>query len=209
MSRGQKHRADVGLKEFKGTLTQFETAEAVTNMAETTKNIELAGLLREQDIAKKVSEGYEVRGVFLTNAKRDQNATDFLKTEAAIVLYDEVELQTSYVPINKTQPIAAEIRFDVSGVPTMEYPMGKISMVIAPLAAEELVKMKGIQNGELFALNVRQWLKKTRVNKDIEQSIRQQEEHKYFPAFHNGLTVLCKKLTVRKDKDCNFRLCGG
>ena len=54
-------------------------------------------------------------------------------------LYDEIELQKSYVPINKTEPIAADISFDVSSVPTMEYPMGSLTMVIAPLAAEELV----------------------------------------------------------------------
>jgi hypothetical protein len=73
-------------------------------------------------------------------------------------------------------------------------------MVIAPLAAEELVSMDGIPNGELFAWNVRQWLRKTKVNKDIEASIQKQTEHKFFPAFHNGLTVLCKGLTVSKDK---------
>ena len=42
--------------------------------------------------------------------------------------------------------------------------------------------------------------KKTKVNKDIEQSIREQGEHKYFPAFHNGLTVLCKSLKLTNDK---------
>jgi len=60
--------------------------------------------------------------------------------------------------------------------------------------------MQGIPNGELFAWNVRQWLRRTKVNKDIEQSIGQQGEHKYFPAFHNGLTVLCKNLALKKDK---------
>jgi hypothetical protein len=38
---------------------------------------------------------------------------------------------------------------DVSSVPTMEYPMGSLTMVIAPLAAEELVIMEGISNQPL------------------------------------------------------------
>jgi hypothetical protein len=198
--KGPKTQGDVSLKEFTGTVSQFQSAKSVRKMQATTKNSELAGLLQEQDIAKKVAEGYEVRGIFLTNAKRDQNAIDFLKTAHDIVLYDETELQKSYVPINKTEPIATDISFDVSSVPTMEYPMGSLTMVIAPLAAEELVKMQGISNGELFAWNVRQWLKKTKVNKDIELSIKKQDEHKYFPAFHNGLTVLCKHLSLKKDK---------
>ena len=93
------------------------------------------------------------------------------------------------------------VSFDVSSVPVMDYPIGAdLKMAIAPLAAAELVKMQGIPNGELFAWNVRQFLKKTKVNKDVEQSIQKQSEHKFFPAFHNGLTVLCKSLKLSKDK---------
>jgi hypothetical protein len=196
----KKSLGDSGLHEFKGALAQFATADAINNMAATTKNVELKGLLEEQEIAKKVKEGYKVRGIFLTNAKRDQNAIDFLKETPEIVLYDESELQKHYVPIDKTEPIASEISFDLSGIPFMEYPIGQVKMVVAPLAAGDLVKMEGILNGELFAWNVRQWLRKTKVNKDIEASIRNQDEHKFFPAFHNGLTVLCKVLNVKNDK---------
>jgi len=139
--------------------------------------------------------------VFVTNAPKDKNAIDFLKETPDLILYDGVELDNSFVPIDKTEPISSEISFDVSGVPVMDYPIGTdLKMAIAPLAAEELVKMEGIANGELFAWNVRQWLKKTKVNKDIETSIQTQGEHKFFPAFHNGLTVLCKSLKLSKDK---------
>ena len=124
-----------------------------------------------------------MRGVFLTNAKRDQNAVDFLKGAKNLVLYDAIELDRSYVPIDKTEPIATEISFDASAVPTMEYPMGALSMVIAPLAAEELVTMQGIANGELFAWNVRQSGWEAKVNKDIEQTIKTQEEHQILSSF--------------------------
>ena len=200
MAKSAKTLGDSGLHEFKGILAQFDRAKSITNMAATTKNVELKGLLEEQEIAKKVDEGYKVRGVFLTNSKRDQSAIDFLKETPDIILYDAGELQKDYVPIDKTEPIASEISFDVSSVPLMEYPIGEVKMAMAPLAAEDLVKMQGISNGELFAWNVRQWLRKTKVNKDIEESVRNQTEHKFFPAFHNGLTVLCKSLDVTKDK---------
>ena len=102
-----------------------------------------------------------MRGVFITNAPKDSNAVDFLKTTPDLILYDEAELQKSFVPLDKTEPIAGDISFDVSGVPVMDYPIGAdLKMAIAPLAAQELVKMQGISNGELFAWNVRQWLKK-------------------------------------------------
>jgi hypothetical protein len=199
--KGKKSLGDSGLHEFQGALAQFGDAKAINGMAATTKNKELAGLLQEQEIAKKVEEGYEVRGVFVSNAPRDQNAIDFLRSAPDLVLYDENELHKSFVPIDKTEPIATETSFDVSGVPVMEYPIGTdLKMAIAPLAAQELVAMQGISNGELFAWNVRQWLRKTKVNKDIEQSIQNQGEHKYFPAFHNGLTVLCKSLKLTNEK---------
>jgi hypothetical protein len=201
--KGKKSQGDVSLKEFSGTLTQFRNVEAVKNLEATTKNKELAALLHDQEIAKKVDERYEVRGIFLTNATRDQNAIDYLRTtsHSDIILYDEIELQKAFVPIDTSDPIPTEMNFDVSTVPTMDYPIGTdLKMVIAPVAAQELVNMQGISNGELFAWNVRQWLKKTKVNSDIEKTIRKQEEHKYFPAFHNGLTVLCKNLSLTTDK---------
>jgi AIPR protein len=199
--KGKKTQGDASLHEFYGTLAQFANASAVKGMEQTTKNKELASLLQAQEIAKKVAEGYEVRGVFLTNAARDQNAIDFLMTTPNLILYDEVELQKDFVPIDKTEPISTPVSFDVSSVPIMDYPIGStLRMAIVPVAAEELVQMQGISSGELFAWNVRQWLKKTKVNKDIERSIRTQEEHKFFPAFHNGLTVLCKNLSLTKDK---------
>ena len=199
--KGPKSLGDTALKEFYGSLSQFADRQAVENLAGSTKNKELASLLRELEIADRVEKGYEVRGIFITNAPRDHNAIAYLKTVPRLVLYDEIELQKSFVPIDKTEPIAEEISFDVSGVPVMEYPMGStLKMALAPIAATELVKMKGIANGELFAYNVRQWLKKTKVNDDIADSIKDQEEHKFFPAFHNGVTILSKKLAVSEEK---------
>ncbi len=104
--------------------------------------------------------------------------------------------------IDKTDPISTAITFKLANLPYIEYQIdADLNMVIAPLPAESLVKMEGIANGELFAWNVRQWLgKKTKVNRDVENSIQAKAEHKYFPAFHNGLTVLCKSLAlVNKD----------
>ncbi len=149
-----------------------------------------------------MNDGYQVRGIFITNAKRDKNAIAYLTSHPQVILYDEPELQQAFVPIGKTQPITKPVSFDISTVPHLEWAIGKdLNMALVPLSAAQLLTMEGIANGELFAWNVRQWLgKKTGVNRDIEQSIRSQSEHKYFPAFHNGLTVLCKKLTVTDNR---------
>lgn len=199
--KGPKTLGDVALKEFYGSLSQFRDRKAVENLRGTTRNKELASLLDRLEIAEKVQKGYEVRGVFITNAPRDHNAIAYLKTTPDLVLYDSLELEKAFVPIDKTEPIADEIGFDVSSVPVMEYPIGSaLKMAIAPIAALDLVRMAGIKNGELFAYNVRQWLRKNKVNDDLAASIKNQEEHKFFPAFHNGITVLCKKLSVSEAK---------
>ena len=113
-----------------------------------------------------------------------------------------IPLGRSYVPISKTGPINEPITFDISDVPHIDYPIdSEVQMVIAPIAASELLRMEGIANGELFVWNVRQWLgKKTKVNRDIAKSITEIAEHKYFPAFHNGLTILCTNLDLNKDR---------
>jgi hypothetical protein len=138
--------------------------------------------------------------VFVTNAPRDHNAIAYLKVAPKLKLYDELELQQTFVPSGKIEPIANEVTFDVSSVPCIEYPIGSLLMAIAPIGALDLIKMSGIKNGELFAYNVRQLLKTSKVNDDIVKSIGEPEEHKFFPAFHNGITVLCKKLKVNKEK---------
>jgi hypothetical protein len=88
--------------------------------------------------------------------------------------------------------------FDLSGVNFLRHAINTdVEMVVAPLAANDLVRMDGIVSGELFSYDVRQWLsRKTKVNKDIEASIQDAGEHRLFAAFHNGLTVLCEKMTV-------------
>ena len=203
ISKTQKTLGDVALKEFVGTLTQFADGDSIRNVAETTKNKELAGLIKNARIAEKVGvHKYQVRGVFITNSIRDQNAIEFLNSKNTIKLFDAKELERSYVPISKTGPINEPITFDISDVPHIDYPIdSEVQMVIAPIAASELLRMEGIANGELFVWNVRQWLgKKTKVNRDIAKSITEIAEHKYFPAFHNGLTILCKNLDLNKDR---------
>jgi len=200
-SRLMTKRAEIGdteLREFYGALSQMRKSDSVGNVGGSTKNKELASLIRDKQIAKKVADGYKIQGVFLTNAKRNNDAVHYLKNVSDLLLYDAPELEAAYVAIDKTDPISTPISFDVSKVPHIEYQISNdVNMVIAPLAAIDLVKMDGIANGELFAWNVRQWLgKKTKVNRDIETSIKLKAEHRYFPAFHNGLTVLCKNLKL-------------
>ena len=79
--------------------------------------------------------------------------------------------------------------------------MGKTSegIVIALVSAKELVKLPGIADRSLFSRNVRLYRGLTNVNKGLRRSLQASDEHPFFPAYHNGLTLLTKKLTVRPD----------
>lgn len=54
--KGDKTQGDVGLKEFRGTLSQFQNESSVKNMLRTTKNLELAGLLRATRSGRRIDE---------------------------------------------------------------------------------------------------------------------------------------------------------
>lgn len=195
---------DVDLKTFQGSLLQFQSADSIRKLEASTQiNPELKALLRREKIADKIDEGYTLRGVYLTNRTKGSDATDYLRHNPNIILWDVGDLNSNYIPIDKVSPIAKGLAFDVRSLPCMEYDIDKdIKMVIAPLAAKELIKMEGIVSGELFAPNVRYWLgKSTPVNRGIAESIvKRKEEHKYFPAFHNGLIILCDTLKRTKNK---------
>jgi hypothetical protein len=196
-----KTLGDGKLKQFAGSIGQFSTAVRA-KAALLVANDELKAIAERVELVKCIEAQYEQRGIFVTNAESDASATTYLAHQTQIILYDRARLQHEFVTIDKTDPIQTPISFDVSNVPSLHFPIGtKLDMVIAPIAASELVKMEGISNGDLFAWNVRQWLgRKTTVNKAVAQSIRTPEEHKFFPAFHNGVTVLCKSLKSTKDR---------
>ena len=113
-------------------------------MHATTRNKELKALLEDTDIAKKIRDGYTVKGIFVTNARRDDNAINFLATSRNIVLYDAGELEASYVPLDKTAPIATEIAFDLFESNYLRHRINAdVEMVVAPIAANDLVRMDG------------------------------------------------------------------
>jgi len=92
--------------------------------------------------------------------------------------------------------------FDILGFISTEYVVdANTKAVIAPIKAMELVQLDGIANQTLFAYNVRGPLGRTGVNKDIEKSIKDQQRHKTFPLFHNGVTIVAAAVDVDLNRD--------
>ncbi len=190
---------DRTLRELAGSLGQFETPEAIDHLIRTTGNEELKSLLTSEKVKTKIHDGYDLRGVFVTNGITDSNGKRFADGNDRVVVFDAQYLSDGYVPIGPSEPVASEAEFDVSGFDVIEYRTPSATVLVAPLLASELVLLRGIRSGELFDWNVRQSLGRTKVNKAIAQSVKNQSEHKNFLLYHNGLTILTTRLEYRDD----------
>lgn len=172
-------------------------------MISTTGNTQLKNVLMEyRDIF--ISSRYTIHGIFVTNAIKDSNAESFLQATSQIKLevWDKSLISQMYVPSDKAIPATSEIAFDVFGFDYTQYNVANTAkVVIAPVSAVDLIQMEGIENQQLFDLNLRKGLGKTKVNKDITKSISEPSEHINFLLYHNGITIICDSLdTSEKDK---------
>ena len=198
-----KTLGDTQLKEFVGSLKQLETLEGVHSMISTTGNSQLKNLLIEhKDLL--TSSKYTIRGIFVTNAVKDSNAESFLEATSLITqlkVWDKPLIIQMYVPSEKAIPATSEIAFDVFGYDYVEYIVGNntAKVVIAPVSAVDLVRMEGIENQQLFDLNLRKDLEKTKVNKDIGKSVNDASEHSNFLLYHNGITIICDQLDTSNE----------
>ncbi|NBD18514.1 MAG: abortive phage infection protein [Cyanobacteria bacterium] len=198
-----KTLGDAQLKEFVGSLQQLQTGEGIESMISSTGNTQLKNLLKENKNLF-ISAKYSIRGIFVTNAKKDSNADSFLKTASEVDIklevWDKLLISKMYVPSEKAIPATSEISFDIFGLDYSEYTVGNTAkVVIAPVSAIDLVKMEGIENQQIFDLNLRKGLGKTKVNKDISKSISQPLEHSNFLLYHNGITIICDKLDTSQE----------
>ena len=88
---------DTDLKEFCGTLKQFETAETIQVLLDGQANTEFKEALVRERVREKVGAGYTVEGVFCCNISLNQDGVDFLKTAPELVVYDQQKIADEYV----------------------------------------------------------------------------------------------------------------
>lgn len=181
---------DASLRTFAGALGQFATPEAVNEMIAKGGNNQLANLLRRLDIANKVLT-HDLRAEFVSNIDLDDNGKSFLTTCPTIGVVGKTDLATSFISDSRDLPENVPAQLDILGFDVTEYTVdANTKAIIVPVKARQLVELDGISDQSLFAYNVRGPLGKTQVNKDIVKSIKDQEKHKLFPLFHNGITII-------------------
>ena len=198
----QKVDSSVGdkpLREFQGTLSQFSSEESLDNLIASAGDAEVARLIIRLNIKQHITE-YDVIGYFVCNGELDANGDAFLQATPDMRFIGASELKNTYVASERKIPETPPMSFDVSGYKIAEYIVDvEHRAVIAPVKASELVTMEGIANQVVFAFNVRGPLGRTQVNRDIVKSISDVSKHKHFPLFHNGITIIAKKVTLSND----------
>ncbi len=199
----QKAKGTVGdklLREFQGTLAQFQTKATLQSLVVSTGDADVARLIRRLDLFKHIAE-LDVVGCFVCNSELDVNGKAFLKSAPAIRFVGRAELERTHVPAARTTPVTKPITFSVTGFDVAEYIVDREHRaVIAPVKAGELVAMDGIENQAVFAYNVRGPLGRTQVNRDIGKSIGDKSKHKLFPLFHNGMTIVAESVDYDADQ---------
>lgn len=185
---------DTDIREFYGTLQQFDSKEKIEAVVAETKNEKLKQAILRTNLAAKVESGYEVRGVFISNATGNKDAMAILAKLPKLELYDANAIANEYVDLDLDGGITGSYYFDVSDSDVIKYDAGGAAARLFLAPALNLLKMEGIVDGCLFEQNVRLALGNTKVNKGLRASIKEKAEHKNFPLYHNGINVLCRKI---------------
>lgn len=194
-------QGDLDLKAFVGVAPYFESIEGIESLITSKPNKELKKLLERQEIRKRLEEDvYSIRLVFLTNAPLDKAGSDYLdarKTSSPeLAVYDGHNLAEV---AERTQ--REDLRPEAVTIQALEAPIVRKltdteQMVVTLVQAKELIKLPGIADQTLFGRNVRLSVKRSGVNSQLRDTVRKPTEHRLFPAFHNGLTLLTHDLAV-------------
>lgn len=191
---------DSSLREFAGTLQQFNDKESVVQLVSSAGDAEVAGLIRRLKLVEKVQE-YEVVGEYLTNIPIDSNGKAFLDSFSQITFVGPDYLETRFISDERNVPVRKDVEFDVAAFQFTEYVVDTQNRaLIAPIRARDLLKLDGIQDQSIFTFNVRGPLGSTKVNKDMGKSVRDSSLHKSFPLFHNGVTIIANEMEVTNGK---------
>lgn len=106
-----------------------------------------------------------------------------------------------HIDFDSDEGVKGEFEFDISYAGCLEVQgEGDVKIFVFPAKSVELVKLDGIVDDSLFKQNVRLTLGNTSVNKGIAESIKDQGEHKNFPLYHNGITMLCDDAKIEGNR---------
>ncbi len=195
-------QSDPDLRDLVGAAKYFESGATVDELIRSRPRQELLQLVQRQEIRRRVADGTQSRRfVFVTNGVLNVDGQRYIDAAAAggttLDVWDLPRLAAVAERTRRPELRPDRVTFVASSEPTTSTLDGDTQLAVALVSADQLVALPGIADLSLFDRNVRLGIGKTRINKEIANTIREQGEHALFPAYHNGLTVLTKGLEIR------------
>jgi hypothetical protein len=194
-------QGDADLERLVGAAAYFETPETVDGLLRAKPNPELTRLLTRLEIRDKIAAGMHARKlVFVTDGSLDAAGRSYVTAIAGRFLPLEVWDQPRLAPVaaRTSRPELKPGRLILStAAPASALEVGGIAqLAVGFVPATELVAFPGIDDLSLFDRNVRLSEGRTRINRELGETIDRPAEHALFPAFHNGITMLTHELGV-------------
>lgn len=194
-------QGDGDLKKLIGAADYFQSPETVRGLLASKPNVELERLLVRQHVEEKISEGrYSVKLIFVTNADLDSSADDYIEVRAGLspplTVWDRSQLVDAAERTRRPELREEIVTLDAVAPPS-EVPLTESErLAIGLVPAKELVKLPGISDHTIFSRNVRLFAGRTRINNELRGTVQNLDEHRLFPAYHNGLTLLTESLAI-------------
>jgi hypothetical protein len=194
-------QGDQDLKNLVGAASYFTTPEAVDGLLASSPNVELRNLVLRQKIRDRVADGvHATRLVFVTNGTLDRAGSDYVQAmrghDPELDVWDQSRLAPVAARTRAPELRADTVKLVAVSPPTTAPLTSDMELAVALVPATELVALPGIDDLSLFDRNVRLSEGRTRVNRELAATVRDSDEHVYFPAYHNGLTLLTHGLQV-------------
>lgn len=188
-------QGDSDLKQLVGAAAWFETPESVDALLAAGPNQELRNLITRQEVREKVaSGGHVVKLVFVTNAELDSAGIAYADTRKVgpppLEIWDRAKLTEIAERTQRPSLIADPRILNTASQPMVINLTHQAKMAVCVVPASELVALPGIEDRSLFSRNVRLFAGRTRINNELRNTVQDLDEHRLFPAYHNGLTLL-------------------
>ncbi len=190
---------DTDLKQLVGSAAWFESPEAIDELLEARPNQELRNLLARQDVRAKIANGnHVVKLVFVTNSELNPDAAVYAEAgrlrTPPLEVWERRKLTEVAERTRRPQLVPDEHVLHSNGRPIVLDLTSQARMAVCVVPARELVALPGISDRTLFSRNVRLYAGMTRINKELRSTVKDLGEHRLFPAYHNGLTLLTNRI---------------
>lgn len=194
-------QGDSDLRSLVGAAAYFASSSGIEGLLASRPNLELTRLLNRLQIRDKVAAGaHATRLVFVTDGRLDAAGQSFLPIAASgdqpLEVWDQARLAAVARRTHRPELLSDTVTLDAVAPPSVVHSGGEAQLAVGIVPALQLIKLSGLADLSLFARNVRLSEGRTRINRELGQTIDNAPEHELFMAYHNGLTVLTHGLSV-------------